>query len=150
MTGKSSSRLRYRSVTLLGVCLLLVATVATTGCSPRELGGRAQGLINTERASRGLPQLAWDDNAAAKAQDWANQLAARKTLAHSRLTDGISGSWTALGENVGFSANVDAAHRGFMGSAKHRGNILNGGYTAVGVGVAQRDGLYYVVQVFRG
>ena len=131
------------------MCLLVVVG-ATTGCTHRELGGRSQALINDERAKRGLPELGWDDNAAAKAQAWAEQLAATKTLAHSRLTDGISGGWSALGENVGFNTSVDGVHGGFMGSPKHREAILSGSYSAVGVGVAENGGLVYVVQVFRG
>ena len=34
--------------------------------------------------------------------------------------------------------------------AKHREAILNGGYSSVGIGVAQNGGLVYVVEVFRG
>ena len=94
--------------------------------------------------------MAWDDNAAAKAQAWAQHLAATKSLAHSNLTDGISGNWNTLGENVGFASSVDGAHAGFMNSPKHRDAILSPSYTSVGIGAAQNGGIWYVVQVFRG
>ncbi|MFN8050750.1 MAG: CAP domain-containing protein [Acidimicrobiales bacterium] len=149
MTVEHTRRPKLRSAAL--VALALVAVISTaTGCTHRELGGRSQALINSERARRGLPELTWDDSAGQKAQAWAEQLAATKTLSHSRLVDGITGDWTSLGENVGFNNSVDGAHAGFMNSPKHRAAILSGSYSAVGVGVAENDGLVYVVQVFRG
>ena len=147
MTATSRRRPILRVMALLAVCLL---GLVTTGCSKRELAGRDHGLINDERARRGLPALGWDDNAAEKAQAWAEQLAATRSLSHSRLTDGISGGWQVLGENVGYARSVDDTHTGFMNSTKHREAILNGAYSSVGVGVAENGGLVYVVEVFRG
>jgi len=149
MTVATRRRSSYRLVALMTVCLLGVTAFAT-GCTSRELGGRSHALINAERARRGLPELAWDDNAADKAQAWAERLAASRSLAHSRLADGIDAGWQVLGENVGFARSVDEAHTGFMNSPKHRDAILNGSYTSVGVGIAESGGLLYVVQVFRG
>jgi len=149
MTEASRRRPKLRVLTLLLVSLLVVATAAT-GCTRKELGGRALGLINQERGQRGLSMLGWDDNAADKAQAWAEYLAANRTLAHSRLTDGIVGPWSSLGENVGYARSVDETHVGFMNSPKHRAAILDGGYSAVGVGVAESGGMIFVVEVFRG
>ena len=149
MTDTSRRRPSFRVLALITVCLLGVATLST-GCKPTEFSGKAQNLINSERARRGLPELAWDETAADKAQAWAQKLAASRSLSHSRLTDGIEGSWSVLGENVGFARSIDETHNGFMNSAKHREAILNGGYRSVGIGVAQNGGLVYVVEVFRG
>lgn len=149
MPDVTRHRSRFRIVTLVAVALMVLVG-ATTGCTPRELGGRSQGLANHERARRGLGELAWDQNAADKAQAWAEKLAASRTLQHSRLTEGITGNWKVLGENVGFARSVDDTHIGFMNSPKHRDAILNGEFTAVGVGVAEARGVVYVVQVFRG
>jgi uncharacterized protein YkwD len=142
-------RRSFRTIALTTLCLVGVITAAT-GCNARELSGRSQGLINNERTKRGLAELAWDQNAADKAQAWAEKLAASRSLSHSRLTDGIAGDWTVLGENVGFARSVDDTHVGFMKSPKHREAILSGAYRSVGVGVATNGGLVYVVQVFRG
>lgn len=147
MTEVSRRRSSFRVLALLAVCVI---GLVSTGCTPKELGSRAHALINSERANRGLPGLAWDDNAADKAQAWAERLAATRTLEHSRLTDGISGGWQVLGENVGYARTVDDTHVGFMRSAKHRDAILNGAFSSVGVGVAESGGLVFVVEVFRG
>lgn len=148
MSATINRRPFTRTTALLVVCVLTLLGVAT-GCDT-ALGSRDQQLINQERAAVGLPALGWDDNAAAKAQAWAQRLAASRTLAHSRLTDGIDGAWSVLGENVGFARTVDATHSGFMGSARHRSTMLDPAFTSVGVGVAQNGGLTYVVEVYRG
>lgn len=142
-------RTKLRTHTMLGVCLL-VALSLISACSPRELGYAALNFINKDRQARGLHELRWDDNAADKAQAWAERLAARRTIEHSRLTDGIAGAWSTLGENVGFSDSIGGAHVGFMNSPKHRAAILGGQFSSAGVGVATNGNLVFVVQVFRG
>lgn len=149
MTEASRRRPSIRVLALTTLCLLGLVTTAA-GCKPNQFSGRAHALINNERAKRGLGALEWDENAADKAQAWAQKLAASRSLSHSRLTDGIDGNWTVLGENVGFARSVDDTHVGFMNSPKHRDAILNGSYTSVGVGIAENRGLVYVVEVFRG
>ena len=148
MTAAIRRRSSFRVVTLALLCIL--GLISSTGCLSREQAGRSLTLVNTERARRGLPELGWDENAAIKAQAWAERLAATRTLQHSRLTDGIFGTWNALGENVGFARTVDETHVGFMNSPRHRDAILNGQFSAMGVGVASNGGLTFVVQVFRG
>lgn len=144
----SVARRGWKFVALVLLCSVVL--VAGTGCTTRELSGMVLGFANNERAERGIAPLQWDDNAAAKAQAWAEYLAASRTIAHSRLTDGIEGNWTVLAENVGFADSVGAAHAGFMNSPKHRATLLSPAYSAVGVGVAENGGLFYVVQVYRG
>lgn len=129
---------------------LLLALGVITACTPRQLGATALSFANKERAARGIHELRWDDNAADKAQAWAERLAARRTIEHSRLTDGIVGAWSTLGENVGFSDSIGGAHVGFMNSPKHRAAILGRQFSSVGVGVATNGNLVFVVQVFRG
>ena len=85
--------------------------------------------------------------AQAKAQDWANHLASRGTLAHSRLSSGLS-DWRMVAENVGYGSSVSAVHRQFMSSSGHRANILGRGYTHLGTGVARGHGNTWVVHVF--
>lgn len=135
---------------LFPLVALLLALGLTTACTPRELGVAALSFVNKDRAAHGLHELRWDENAADKAQAWAEHLAARRTIAHSRLTDGIVGRWSTLGENVGFSDSIGGAHVGFMNSPKHRAAILGRQFSSVGVGVATNGNLVFVVQVFRG
>ena len=149
MAVTATRRPMSKTSALVALCLIGIITLGTA-CSPRELGGRVHGLINAERADRGIPALQWNDNAASKAQEWAESMASRRAISHSVLTDGIDGGWTSLGENVGYAGNVDQTHRGFMNSPRHAAAILNGQYKEVGIGVAERDGMFYVVEVFRG
>ena len=48
------------------------------------------------------------------------------------------------------STDIDAVHGGFMASPKHRAAILSNRYHSMGVGVAVRNGMVFVVQEFRG
>ena len=147
MTLTTKRRLPVRHIALMA---LMVVGIAATACTPRELGGIAQNLINEDRADARLAPLAWDDNAGNKAQAWAEHMAADGRISHSNLTSGITGNWTVLAENVGYASSVNRAQELFMQSSRHRAAILNPRFTAVGVGVAQAGGSYYVVQVFRG
>ncbi len=107
-------------------------------------------LVNTSRTTRGIPALGVDVQAQNKAQSWAQHLAAIGYLAHSNLTNGISGAWFAIAGNVGYSGDgsVNTTHAVFMGSPPHRANILDRKYNRLGTGVARAGGRVYVVQVF--
>jgi uncharacterized protein YkwD len=55
------------------------------------------------------------------------------------------------GENVGVAATVFRMHRAFMGSSGHRGNILRGGYSRVGIGVIRaRERVWATVMFYGG
>ncbi|NLA34207.1 MAG: hypothetical protein GX868_00780 [Actinobacteria bacterium] len=140
-----SSKTRY---TTAAAATLVALLLILTGCQ-RELGGRSLQLVNEARGRHGLPALSWDDQAAEKAQKWAEHLANKGSLEHSTLSDGMSG-WNTLGENVGYHSNVDNVHQLFLNSPRHRATMLSGAYNAVGIGVVVRDGRYYIVQVYRG
>jgi uncharacterized protein YkwD len=61
-------------------------------------------------------------------------------------------SFSLAGENLalvdGVSDPARTAHEMLMGNPAHRGNILDGRYTEVGIGVAQRGDGYWITQVF--
>lgn len=142
---RNTSRTRFSALMLAS---LLALAVIATGCQ-RELAGRSFTLVNEARTSRGLAALAWDDQAATKAQAWAEHLAARNTLAHSTLKDGMT-NWNTLGENVSYSSTIEGTHDLFLGSSQHRNTMLSRNYTAVGIGVARNGDRWFVVQVYRG
>jgi uncharacterized protein YkwD len=50
-------------------------------------------------------------------------------------------TWTSIGENVGTNMEAQALFDGWMNSEGHRNNILNAGFSEIGVGQATR-GLY--------
>lgn len=139
---------RFRSLLLILVGLTMTLTLV--GCDAAESRTSAIIFINHERADRGLAGISWADDLGAKAQGWADHLAAVGQLGHSVLTDGVAPGWTVIGENVGVGADIAAVHDGFMRSPRHREAILNGQYRSVGVGVTQRGNELWVVEVFSG
>jgi len=62
---------------------------------------------------------------------------------------GVTG-WRAIGENVGYNGSVDRAHAAFMASQGHRDNILNAGYSHVGIGVVRSGSTVWITMNFVG
>lgn len=152
----------------LGVALLGVSLGAAQG------GGMTPGrqLLAWMNAARADPQnraetggaaapLRWNQAAAEVAERHAEEMAREHTLSHAsadgpdpgtRLTRaGVA--WEKAGENVGMAASLEQVEAMFMAEPRfernHRGNILDRGYTEVGIGVARAaDGLYFVAEDF--
>jgi hypothetical protein len=104
--------------------------------------------INSLRASRGLGAVQSHPVLTAKAQGWAAHMAATGCLCHSNLSDGVSVSWSKLGENVGRGPSVGSLHDAFVNSPAHQANMLDGRFNYVGVGVAYGGGQMWVAEVF--
>ncbi|MCC6226743.1 MAG: hypothetical protein IT195_10115 [Microthrixaceae bacterium] len=134
---------------ILGLLAALLLSAGTAACNKEQRPLEAFFYANQERTERNLGVLRWDDELATKAQQWANRLAQSGTLAHSTLTDGVTGGWNRLGENVGSGGDVHNVHDGFMNSPDHRAAIL-GNFDRAGMGVVERGGKVWVVQVFEG
>jgi uncharacterized protein YkwD len=98
---------------------------------------------NAERVARGLAPLVWDPDLAALGVGWSTQMTTsgffHRTLSQLFSDPVVGGRYDALGENLyrggGSYATAGYAHDGWMDSAGHRANLLNGGYDAIGVGV---------------
>ena len=129
------------------LAIAVVTLFALSGCLTQSQG-KAHGLVNESRARAGIHALAHDSQAQAKAQAWAENLASRNQLAHSRLSDGMGSNWQAIAENVGWGSSIDHVHQQFMSSSSHRRNVLDRGMTHLGTGVARGNGKTYVVHVF--
>lgn len=58
----------------------------------------------------------------------------------------------AAGENIAYtySGSADEVMKLWMNSSGHKANILNGGFTKIGIGVYKSGDRYYWVQIFVG
>ena len=112
--------------------------------------------INSERVSHGLSALQWDEHAANAARAHAQLLVENDKLSHqfpgeSSLPErlGATGArFTVSAENVARTGFIEDVHPALMGSSGHRANILNSSYNAVGIGVIEEKGTFYVTQDF--
>jgi uncharacterized protein YkwD len=146
----------------LGFCT--TATIAAVGASPflgvppaTAMTAEANTFLVATNAVRTFFQenrLAENSTLDAKAQFWANAMAVTHTLVHSNLAAGLQSlPWTMLGENVGDigpCANPDQAiANAFVSSWPHFLNLVNPGWTSMGVGVARAaDGTVWVAEEF--
>ena len=135
------------------ILAIVVLALAAAGCMP----GDARTFLertNNYRISKGVPVLREHDTLTRKAEDWAQHMAATGRLEHSNLSSGLSGlAWKSLGENVGYSSPTSdtykTIHNMFVNSSGHRANLLNKGFTHMGVGVAKdKYGRVWVAEVF--
>lgn len=139
----------------MAVAVLAVLVVASSASAeplpPAEVD--FVGRIHRERSAAGLAGYSAATDVVADlvavARAHAEDMADQNRLHHNaRLPDQVE-NWDSLGENVGKGASVDDIHRVFMDSPSHRAEILSTRFTQVGVGVVERDGVLWVVQVFR-
>jgi uncharacterized protein YkwD len=119
-----------------------------------SLAAQVVAAHNRERAARGLPALQRSSCLDSIADAWAAQLALVGRLIHNpgagNATDSCM-AWSRVGENIGYDGTIDDLEDAWMASAEHEENILDPGFTQVGVGVVSGpDGLLYVVVNFAG
>lgn len=115
-----------------------------------------QRMLNEARASEGLRLLARDERLERAAASHARQMLLQRRVAHDlgagtplqRIqNEGLSPS--IAGENVARASTVQRAHRALWASPSHRGNVLDGRFTHVGISVeVADDGSVWVCQVF--
>lgn len=136
---------------------------STPDQTPEQDNGTAQGdyasqvaaLVNAARAEYGLPALTVDAKVQQAAQVRARESA--QSFSHTR-PDGSSFS-TALteagvsyirsGENIAYGQTTpQQVVQAWMDSAGHRANILDAGFTHIGVGYAVVNGTAYWAQLF--
>lgn len=105
--------------------------------------------INSERGAAGRAALSSDSEATAVARRHSDRMMADGRIYHNNNLPNEMDGWTKLGENVGKGYDIAEIHKAFMDSAAHRNNILDSGFTSVGVGVSvASDGEIYVTQIF--
>lgn len=104
-------------------------------------------LINQERRAAGLQPLTVDPELTAVARAHSREMFREGYFAHqSPITgspfdrlDAAGVDYRLAGENLALSRNVQIAHEGLMDSPGHRRNILEPGYSRVGVGAITSD-----------
>ena len=105
--------------------------------------------INAARKARGLRPLVVRTDLVAVARRQAGRMASQRRLHHNpRLANEVRG-YRWVGENVGVGPNVTSLHAAFMASPGHKANILDRGYSQVGIGIVVRGNTIWVTEVFR-
>lgn len=117
-------------------------------------------FTNLARRDAGHRALTLDPKLMRAAQLHAEQMAARREMAHvlpgaryPELTDRLKAvdyTWRAIAENIAVGApSAEDVVAGWIRSPSHRENLFNDTYTAMGAGYAMGgDGRPYWVQVF--
>jgi hypothetical protein len=103
---------------------------------------------NALRASLGLGSLRTNSELLTKARNWSQTQANSGTIFHSTLTNGVTQNWHRLGENVGMGPDAAAIHDALVRSPRHYENLVDPGFTEVGIGVVRQGDVIYVSQVF--
>ena len=141
-------RQRTRS---LGILATVVVAVLALGACNSAAADQDFAMINSLRANHGLAQLSRSGELNSKAQAQADRMANRGRIYHStNLAAGVSPGWQLIGENVAVAGSIEQAQSALEASPGHLANMLNGGFTEVGIGVTSSNGRVYVVQVFVG
>ena len=114
--------------------LAIVLLPGTAYAGPNE--GDIFSAVNSARSSAGLPAYSYAGDLAAAARGQAERMAASGELYHNPNLASEVGGWSRIGENVAFAGDWRSAHDVLMNSPDHRAQILDSGYTQMGVGTA--------------
>lgn len=150
----SVSKRAKRAAYLASTATTVVKAPTTSVTTPTTTLSYAQRVLdatNKERTSRGLRALSFSACADGYADSWARALSIAGTLSHQPLSPILLACKArSVGENVAYG-NVTAEEmvRMWMNSTGHRANILNAGFTHIGIGdVTTSTGRVYGVQLF--
>lgn len=112
-------------------------------------------LVNEERSKNGLAALRKSevlmDIALIRASDLPTSFSHNRPDGSScfDLYDEKGYVYKSSGENIAYGqGSPQSVMEGWMNSSGHRQNILNAEFKEIGVGVYEKDGLYYWVQAF--
>jgi uncharacterized protein YkwD len=142
--------------------VLLLAVVALAGPSTparaaedasHAYARRLFQLANHERVRHGLRPLRWASCADAYAWRWSAHLARRQVLYHQRIATMLNACRVRrAGENIADGRiSAEAMVQLWMGSRRHRANILDPRFTHMGLAATRgSDGRWYAVQDFLG
>ena len=148
MSASTRSHPAYVVLLLLAVvAVLLPARTAEAGTG--DGAAEMECLVNDARAAAGRHGLRVASDLTDLAQQHSEHMASSSRLYHNPdLAEDVQG-WRVVAENVGYGSTIAGIHAALMGSTGHRANLLDSRVTEMGIGVALRDGRYWVTQVFR-
>jgi uncharacterized protein YkwD len=106
-------------------------------------------LANRDRARSRLKRYVRTKELDVAAAAYAATLTSGRLVHATNLDAGLSGNWSKLGENLGRGRDVLSIHQALMASPTHRANILDTGFTQIGVAVIRTDAGLVMVQRFR-
>ena len=114
-------------------------------------------LVNNERANAGLPALAYRQDlqicvniSAEEIMEKFDQIRPNNTDSFTVLTENNI-EYSATGENIDEGQSTpQAVMERWMNSDGHKENILSDSFTGIAIGVTEKDGSYYWVQIFIG
>ena len=142
---------------LIGVLLaaVLVAAVPMTSLAAsgsKEMRRKLHALTNAARRNNGLRPLDLNWRLSRSALAHSRRMAQRHSLYHTANLYRVVRRWhpSVWGENVGMAGTVKRVHKMFMRSAGHRGTVLRGGFSKVGIGVQPSGGRVWVTVMFYG
>ena len=149
LPARPSTKILTTALTgLLTMVLAVVMFPGTAFAGPNE--GDIFSAVNAARANAGLPAYSYAGDLAAAARGQAERMAASGELYHNPNLTSEVGGWSRIGENVAYAGDWRSAHDVLMNSPEHRAQILDAGYTQMGVGTAvSKDGTFWVAEVFR-
>ena len=145
-----------KSITLaIAICCL----VCFQAWARQDAASRARHiaeLTNRDREAHGLDALQWNDSLAAVAQAHAERMAEESELSHQYPGEGNVGQraaragvhFRAIAENIATGFSHEQIEQEWMHSPPHRRNILDPTLNAIGVGVVERGGTFYVTEDF--
>ncbi|UCG33494.1 MAG: CAP domain-containing protein [Phycisphaerales bacterium] len=141
------------AITLAGGC---VGTTGLPNGTDGTIADRIVTLVNNERISRGIWPLTHNVLLDVAAQIQADDMAVNAFFDHTGSDGSTVGdraisagySWTMIGENIGQGdMTPEEMMNQWMSSPGHRANILNAGFTEIGVAIND-TGTTLWVQVF--
>ena len=128
----------------------VVAPVAAADVEAAEQAILAR--TNALRAAEGKPALVRNAQIDAVAAAWAEHMATTGQFQHNPdFFRQIPAGWRTAGENIAMNSyDPVALATQWENSPPHRANMVNPAFDQIGIGVVERGGLYYGVQVFGG
>jgi uncharacterized protein YkwD len=136
--------------------LAIAAQSTDQGVAVRELEEKMTQLVNTEREVRGLRPLEHIPILSEAARKHSQTMFDLDNVSHDadgshmeeRIKEVIEGA-CRFGENITKHYTIEYALSDLMGSPGHRGNLLDPGFTGIGIGIARgKGGLLYITQDF--
>lgn len=147
------------------LCLVLAACVTAYTAPPPSGGSASSGspsdlerkileLVNRERTERGAALLDFHPDAQRAAERWTPRMIEAGETSHQNLSDLLGGDVVGVGENTAVNSvmEAEALVQQLMESPGHRENILEPGFTHIGIAAGRGpfrglDALW-VTQVF--